>query len=83
MKAFVTGGSGFIGQHVIRKLIGRGYDVFALARSAGSMAIVEGLGATAVPGDITDAASMREGMKGSDLVFHIAAWYKLGSPDWM
>lgn len=83
MKAFVTGGSGFIGKHVIRKLILRGYAVSALARSAESQAIVERLGATAVPGDITDMASMREGMAGSDVVFHIAAWYKLGSPDWM
>lgn len=83
MKAFVTGGSGFIGQHVIRKLIGRGYTVFALARSAESQAFVEALGATAVPGDITDMASMRNGMAGSDVVFHIAGWYKLGAPDWM
>ncbi|MCB9419048.1 MAG: NAD-dependent epimerase/dehydratase family protein [Ardenticatenaceae bacterium] len=83
MKAFVTGGSGFIGQHVIRKLIARGYMVAALARSAESQAIVEDLGATAVPGDVTDMASMRDGMAGSDIVFHIAAWYKLGTPDWM
>ena len=82
MKAFVTGGSGFIGQRVVRKLVARGYDVYALARSKRSQEIVESLGATAVPGDITDTASMREAMKGSDVVFHIAAWYKLGSPDW-
>ncbi|MCP4427045.1 MAG: NAD-dependent epimerase/dehydratase family protein [Chloroflexi bacterium] len=83
MKAFVTGGSGFIGQYVVRKLIERGYDVFALARSEASAAIVAGLGATAVSGNITDKASMREGMQGSDIVFHIAAWNKLGSPDWL
>ena len=83
MKAFVTGGSGFIGQHVVRKLIARGYEVAALARSETSQAIVESLGATAVPGDITDMQSLRQGMAGSDVVFHIAAWYKLGSPDWM
>ncbi len=83
MKAFVTGGSGFIGQHVIRKLIGRGYEVVALARSEASAALVEAVGATAVPGDITNTASMREAMQGSDIVFHIAAWYKLGAPDWM
>lgn len=83
MKAFVTGGSGFIGQRVVRKLIARGYEVSALARSAESQAIVAGLGATAVPGDITDKDSMRAGMAGSDVVFHIAAWYKLGAPDWM
>lgn len=83
MKAFVTGGSGFIGQHLIVKLVERGFDVLALARSENSAAIVNQLGATAVAGDITDTASMRSGMEGCDVVFHLAAWYKLGSPDWM
>lgn len=83
MKAFVTGGSGFIGQHVVKKLIERGYDVHALARSEQSTAVLQSLGCTVVPGDITDVASMRPGMAGSDVVFHIAAWYKLGSDDWM
>ena len=83
MKAFVTGGSGFIGQHVIRKLIQRGYDVHALARSSQSADIVSSLGASVVRGDITDVESMREGMTGSDVVFHIAAWYKIGADDWI
>ncbi len=83
MKAFVTGGSGFIGQRVVKKLIERGYDVHALARSEQSTAVLQSLGCTVVPGDITDVASMRPGMAGSDVVFHIAAWYKIGDPDWM
>lgn len=78
MKAFVTGGSGFIGRHLIPKLIKRGYTVYALARSTSSQAIVSSLGATPVPGDITDPESMREGMKGCQLVFHLAAWYEVG-----
>lgn len=82
MKAFVTGGTGFIGQHLIRKLIERGYDVYALARSERSAASLSALGAKIVPGDITDVASMREAMTGSDVVFHLAAWYKLGAKDW-
>jgi nucleoside-diphosphate-sugar epimerase len=82
MKAFVTGGSGFVGQHVVRKLVERGYDVHALVRSKASADIVEALGATVVPGDITDVESMREGMAGSDVVFHIAGWYKIGASDW-
>ena len=82
MKAFVTGGSGFIGQHVIRKLVDRGYEVYALVRSQGSADIVSALGATVVAGDVTDVESMREGMAGSDVVFHIAAWYKIGTKDW-
>ncbi len=82
MKAFVTGGSGFIGQHIIRKLVERGYEVKALVRSQASADIVETLGATVVPGDITDVESMQEGMAGSDVVFHVAGWYKVGAKDW-
>ncbi|MCP4356864.1 MAG: NAD-dependent epimerase/dehydratase family protein [Chloroflexi bacterium] len=83
MKAFITGGSGFVGQHLIPKLIQQDYDVYALARSERSAALITQLRATPVLGDITDTASMREGMIGSDVVFHLAAWYKLGSADWM
>jgi nucleoside-diphosphate-sugar epimerase len=47
--------------------------VRALARSAASTAVVEGLGATAVGGDLEDTAAMRAGMAGCDAVFHCAA----------
>ena len=83
MKAFVTGGSGFIGRHVVQKLVARGDTVHALARSEESAASLRQLGATVFMGDITDSASLRPAMEGCDMVFHIAAWYKLGSPDWM
>ena len=82
MKAFVTGGTGFIGSRVVRKLIERGYEVHALARSDRTAAALEAAGARAVRGDITDPASMRDGLRGSDAVFHMAAWYKIGSRDW-
>ncbi|MEM7116857.1 MAG: NAD-dependent epimerase/dehydratase family protein [Chloroflexota bacterium] len=82
-KAFLTGGSGFIGQHLVQKLVDRGYAVVALARSTASAEILARLGADVVLGDILDTASMREGMADSDVVFHVAAWYKLGGPDWM
>lgn len=83
MKAFVTGGSGFIGSHVVRKLLQRGYDVVALARSQESAGALEALGARVARGDINDRESMREAMQGADVVFHIAGWYKLGSSDWL
>ena len=75
MKAFVTGGTGFIGQRVIQKLLARGYQVYAVARSANSAQVLADQGCTVVHGDITDTESMREGMAGSDVVFHMAAWY--------
>jgi nucleoside-diphosphate-sugar epimerase len=83
MKAFVTGGSGFIGQHVVRKLVEREYQVVALARSESSAAFLRELGAQPALGDINDVDSMREPMRGSDVVFHIAGWYKLDANGWM
>ncbi len=83
MKAFVTGGTGFIGRHVVRKLLGRGYEVTVLAHSPQSGADLQQIGARIVQGDINDRESMRAAMQGSDVVFHLAGWYKLGAKDWM
>ena len=83
MKAFVTGGSGFIGSYLIRQLVAQGYEVFALVRSSLSATFVEANGAQAIQGNVLDVESMRDSMQGSDVVFHLAAWYKVGSPDWM
>jgi nucleoside-diphosphate-sugar epimerase len=79
MKAFVTGGTGFIGGHVVRKLRERGYAVTALARS-GTAPALAALGADVVRGDIGDRESLRA-MAGHDVVFHIAGWYKIGARD--
>lgn len=83
MKAFVTGGSGFIGSHVVRKLIQRGYEVVALTRSDKGADMLRAMGATVVRGDINDADSMREAMSGADLLFHLAGWYHIGDAGWM
>lgn len=82
MKAFVTGASGFIGGHVVRKLLGRGYQVKALVRSPQDAAEMKLLGAEPVEGDILNPDSFREAMTGCDVVFHIAGWYEIGSRDW-
>jgi nucleoside-diphosphate-sugar epimerase len=72
-RAFVTGGSGFVGGRVIRELRTRGIPVAALARSDASARVVEALGATAVRGDLDDRAAMQAGMAGTDVVIHAAA----------
>lgn len=73
MKAFVTGGSGFLGRNLISALRARGDTVVALARSLSAMQTVRELGAEPVAGDLVDVAAMKAGMAGAELVFHCAA----------
>jgi nucleoside-diphosphate-sugar epimerase len=73
MKAFVTGGSGFIGGALLRRLGAEGWEVRALARSEASARRVEEAGAEPVPGDLDDPAAMRAGAEGCEVAFHAAA----------
>jgi nucleoside-diphosphate-sugar epimerase len=70
MRAFVTGGSGFIGRHLIQMLVRAGWTVRALERADG---VVGGLGAEPIRGDLDATAALREGMEGCDVAFHLAA----------
>ncbi|HEX8856537.1 MAG TPA: NAD-dependent epimerase/dehydratase family protein [Thermoleophilaceae bacterium] len=80
MKAFVTGGTGFIGEQLVRKLRERGDEVVALVRSPEKAGKLRDLGAAIVEGDVTDAAAVRRGLEGADAAFHVAAIYKVGIP---
>jgi nucleoside-diphosphate-sugar epimerase len=71
--AFVTGGSGFIGGALIRRLVGDGWTVKALARSDRSAQAVEAAGAEAVGGDLDDVTAMAAGAAGADVFHHAAA----------
>jgi nucleoside-diphosphate-sugar epimerase len=73
MSVFVTGGSGFLGQHLLRTYVQAGVPVKALARSAAAAGVVRAAGAEPVPGHVGDAASMRAGMIGCEQVVHCAA----------
>lgn len=63
--AFVTGGSGFVGAALIRRLSADGWTVRALARSAEAEATVREAGAEAVRGDLGDGATLERGVRGS------------------
>jgi nucleoside-diphosphate-sugar epimerase len=78
MKYFVTGATGFIGGVVARQLRESGHEVVALVRELGRASDLANLGVTLARGDITDRESLREPMAGTDGVFHIAGWYRLG-----
>ncbi|MFJ7996112.1 NAD-dependent epimerase/dehydratase family protein [Streptomyces sp. NPDC096310] len=72
-RTFVTGGSGFIGQVLVRRLLDQGHSVRVLVRSEASAEKASVLGATPVRGDLTDPATWRNQVTGSDVVFHLAA----------
>lgn len=74
MRYFVTGGSGFLGQHLIRRLVKDEHDVLALARSDSSVATVEAAGATALRGDLADMRTLAPSLVGCDVVVHAAAY---------
>jgi uncharacterized protein YbjT (DUF2867 family)/2-polyprenyl-3-methyl-5-hydroxy-6-metoxy-1,4-benzoquinol methylase len=65
-RVHVTGGSGFLGGHVIPLLVERGYDVSALARTAAAAERVAALGATPITGDLDDGASIEAAFLKSD-----------------
>ena len=73
MKAFVTGGSGFVGGHLIPRLLAEGHAVIALARSETAAERVSSLGAEVAHGDLADRDRLVDAMSDSDVVFHCAA----------
>jgi nucleoside-diphosphate-sugar epimerase len=77
MKAFVTGGSGFVGRCMIRMLRDRGDEVIALARSEQAARQVIQLGAKPIHGDLLDIQAMTLGMQDCDVVFHIAGFLSI------
>lgn len=72
-KVAITGGGGFIGQRVVKKLIEKGFDVHGLAFNAPEKKILEKLGAKARIGDIRDEKMLDTLICGAAHVVHIAA----------
>ena len=73
----VTGGTGFVGTHVVRALLARGRAVRCLARAGSRRDNLEGLDVEIVEGDLTDPASLARAAKGVSTLYHVAADYRL------
>jgi dihydroflavonol-4-reductase len=71
--AFVTGGTGFVGRHVVEQLVAAGWEVVALHRPTSNVTALRALGARLAEGSITDAASLARAVPDHcDAVFHVA-----------
>ncbi len=71
MKALVTGGGGFLGRHIVLKLLARGDTVRVLGRRG--YPDLEKMGAETVCADLQDATAVERACLGMDTVFHVAA----------
>ncbi len=82
MRAFVTGGTGFVGSAVIRKLLAQGHEVHALVRRGTNTRQLDGLSVEYIAGDLSDTSALYKGMLGCEWVFHVAALYAYWGYTW-
>jgi nucleoside-diphosphate-sugar epimerase len=73
MKALVTGGTGFIGSHLVDELVEQGYTVRLLVRPTSNTTFFEQKPLTKIIGDLTNPNSLQKACQGIDVVFHVAA----------
>ncbi len=81
MKVFVTGATGFVGSHVARVLLQQGAELRLLVRASSRTENLEGLRAERVVGDLCNGEVLRNGMSGCELLFNVAADYRLWARD--
>jgi len=81
MTNLVTGGNGFVGAAVVRKLLDAGEQVRALVRSRSNTMNLGGLDVEVAEGDVRDRVSLQRALSGCRHVFHVAADYRLWVPD--
>jgi len=72
VKAFVTGGTGFVGAHLVQTLRARGDQVTCLVRNAAKAHALGWSDVRLVRGDLDDAAALREGCAGAEVIYHVA-----------
>jgi dihydroflavonol-4-reductase len=77
MKVFLTGATGFVGNHVARAYAAEGAELRLLTRATSKLAAIEGLAAEVVVGDLRQPEALRTAMRGCDALVHVAADYRL------
>lgn len=81
MNVFLTGGTGFIGQALVSRILERGWTLSVLVRDPQSPPArwIARQGATLVRGDVTEPTGLAEALRGTDVVIHNAGVYELGA----
>lgn len=79
MKALITGANGFIGSHLVQELVNRGWAVSCLVRKTSRLESLQGSSVGMVIGDTRDKESLRQAVRGQEVVFHLAG--AINAPD--
>jgi dihydroflavonol-4-reductase len=81
MKIFITGGTGFVGTHLIRRLSETDHELVCLARQTSKTQFLKDIGAEIFIGDVTDKNSIQNGMKGCEWLIHLASSFVFWVPN--
>jgi len=81
MKTLITGGNGFVGSALARKLVEEGEEVRVTIRRESNTKNLEGLSVEKVYADIRDEAAISRAINGCERLYHTAALYKVWLPD--
>jgi nucleoside-diphosphate-sugar epimerase len=73
MRALVTGGTGFVGSHLVDELLKNDYTVKVLVRPTSNLRYLKGKPVSLITGDLSDISSLIAACKGNDVIFHVAA----------
>lgn len=77
----MTGGTGFLGRYVVRRLLARGDEIVVMARESRDTSEIESQGAHVVRGDLQQIEAVESALTSCDVVYHIGARVEIGG-DW-
>lgn len=81
MRVFVTGATGFIGRHLVQRLVHEGHSVRCLVRKTSDIRRLVDLGVDIVYGDVNHREALISGMEGCEILFHLANLYSMWEPN--